>query len=305
MRSVAAAAATSMPARVEPVIETIGGVGCETSARPVSRSPQTTLNTPGGRNSAAISASSSVEAGVVSDGLSTTVLPAASAGRDLPDRHHQRVVPRASPGRTRRSARAGRRTCGRPCTRRPTCPRAAGRRRRRSGSGRRPAGSPRSSSARSACRCSGSRPRRTPRRAPRSRRRSAAAPAAARTGWCRARTRTRSRPRPSPRRRRRRRRPGRRRTPRRCVGSIRSAVPPSPGVDVLAVDEVAQSPGHHVSLPTRRGEHRLSRKPPVRTPSWQLNPLRTRGQADCFPSPAGTGLGWSVEDRASCTWRSP
>ena len=46
----------------------------------MSRSPQTTLSTPGGRNSAAISASSSVDTGVVSDGLSTTVLPAASAG---------------------------------------------------------------------------------------------------------------------------------------------------------------------------------------------------------------------------------
>jgi hypothetical protein len=65
---------------VEPVIETICGVGCETRARPVSRSPQTTLRTPGGRNSAASSANSSVEAGVVSEGLSTTVLPAASAG---------------------------------------------------------------------------------------------------------------------------------------------------------------------------------------------------------------------------------
>ena len=30
----------------------------------------------------------------MSDGLRTIVLPAASAGRDLPDRHHQRVVPR-------------------------------------------------------------------------------------------------------------------------------------------------------------------------------------------------------------------
>jgi hypothetical protein len=47
---------------------------------PVSRSPQITLRTPGGRTSAASSASRSVVAGVVSDGLSTTVLPAASAG---------------------------------------------------------------------------------------------------------------------------------------------------------------------------------------------------------------------------------
>ena len=80
LRSVAAAPATSMPARTEPVIATICGVGCETSARPVSRSPQTTLSTPGGRNSWAIWASSVELAGVVSLGLRTTVLPAASAG---------------------------------------------------------------------------------------------------------------------------------------------------------------------------------------------------------------------------------
>jgi hypothetical protein len=69
-----------MPARTEPVIDTISGTGCSTIARPVSRSPQTTLKTPGGRNSAASSASIVVVAGVVSDGLRTTVLPAASAG---------------------------------------------------------------------------------------------------------------------------------------------------------------------------------------------------------------------------------
>jgi hypothetical protein len=62
------------------VIETSCGMSCATRARPVSRSPQITLSTPGGRNSAAISASSSVDTGVVSDGLRTTVLPAASAG---------------------------------------------------------------------------------------------------------------------------------------------------------------------------------------------------------------------------------
>jgi hypothetical protein len=65
---------------MEPVMETIRGVGWATRARPVSRSPQITLSTPGGRNSAAISASSRLDSGVVSDGLSTTVLPAASAG---------------------------------------------------------------------------------------------------------------------------------------------------------------------------------------------------------------------------------
>jgi hypothetical protein len=39
-----------------------------------------TLNTPGGRNSPIRSAISRVEAGVVSEGLSTMVLPAARAG---------------------------------------------------------------------------------------------------------------------------------------------------------------------------------------------------------------------------------
>ena len=69
-----------MPARTEPVIETSCGIGCSTSARPVSRSPVTTFMTPGGKNSLQISPSSSVEAGVVSDGLMTRQLPAASAG---------------------------------------------------------------------------------------------------------------------------------------------------------------------------------------------------------------------------------
>src|SRR5262245_44284992 len=82
-RSGATAAATSAPARVEQVMETSRGVGWETTARPVFRSPQTTLNTPGGRNSAAISAISSVLTGVVSEGLSTTVLPAANAGANF------------------------------------------------------------------------------------------------------------------------------------------------------------------------------------------------------------------------------
>ena len=79
-RSCEAASATSMPARTEPVIETICGIGCETSARPVSRSPVTTFMTPGGKNSWQSSPSSSVDAGVVSDGLITSVFPAASAG---------------------------------------------------------------------------------------------------------------------------------------------------------------------------------------------------------------------------------
>jgi hypothetical protein len=80
LRPAAAAAATSLPARTLPVMETICGTGWVTSLRPVSRSPQMTLNTPGGRNWLMISAISSVEAGVVSDGFSTIVFPAASAG---------------------------------------------------------------------------------------------------------------------------------------------------------------------------------------------------------------------------------
>src|SRR3954452_2827862 len=80
LTSLAAALATAIPAPTLPVIEAIAGVGWLTSAAPVARSPQTTLNTPGGRNSAIISAIQSVLAGVVSDGLSTMALPAASAG---------------------------------------------------------------------------------------------------------------------------------------------------------------------------------------------------------------------------------
>jgi hypothetical protein len=80
LTSCAALSATCIPARTEPVIETIAGVLCWTTARPVSRSPVTTLRAPAGRNSEAISARRSVVSGVVSLGLSTTVLPAASAG---------------------------------------------------------------------------------------------------------------------------------------------------------------------------------------------------------------------------------
>ena len=80
MTFAAAAAATCDPARTDPVMATMSGRWWETRARPVSRSPQTTLRTPGGSTSLATCPSSSVEAGVVSDGLRTIVLPAASAG---------------------------------------------------------------------------------------------------------------------------------------------------------------------------------------------------------------------------------
>ncbi len=75
--------ATARPAATEPVIDTISGVGCATTAAPVFRSPQTTFSTPGGKCLAAISASITVVTGVVSLGLITTVLPAAIAGQNF------------------------------------------------------------------------------------------------------------------------------------------------------------------------------------------------------------------------------
>src|SRR6516225_4315633 len=83
LRSLAALAATAMPAWVDPVIDTICGTGCATSAAPVSRSPQTRLHTPGGKISRIFSTIQYDDAGVVSDGLSTTVQPAASAGANF------------------------------------------------------------------------------------------------------------------------------------------------------------------------------------------------------------------------------
>ena len=96
-----------MPARTEPVIETICGVGCSTSARPVSRSPVTTLSTPGGRNSWHSSPSSTVDAGVVSRRLEHD----ACCRRRAPARSSRSPSSAgsstASPGRRRRSARGG------------------------------------------------------------------------------------------------------------------------------------------------------------------------------------------------------
>ena len=73
--------AIARPTSVEPVKATLSTPGCSTSARPVSPAPVTMLTTPGGRSACwQISANSSAVSGVVSAGLSTTVLPAASAG---------------------------------------------------------------------------------------------------------------------------------------------------------------------------------------------------------------------------------
>ena len=73
---------TALPVPTSPVSETIATCGMRRRARRrrVSPWPVTTFSTPGGRMSAASSASRSVVSGVSSDGLSTTVLPAASAG---------------------------------------------------------------------------------------------------------------------------------------------------------------------------------------------------------------------------------
>ena len=93
-RSVGRGPATSMPARTLPVIDTRPGVGCATSARPLSRSPHTTLNTPGrqelGRELG--EHHRGLRRGL--GGLEHDRVARREGGRDLPDRHHQRVVPR-------------------------------------------------------------------------------------------------------------------------------------------------------------------------------------------------------------------
>ena len=81
LRVGAQARAICLPTSVEPVNATLSTPGCSTSARPVSPAPVTMLTTPGGRSACwQISAKASAVSGVVSAGLSTTVLPQASAG---------------------------------------------------------------------------------------------------------------------------------------------------------------------------------------------------------------------------------
>ena len=81
MSVAAAAAAIRLPVSTEPVSETMSTPGCSTSACPAgSPWPQSTFSTPAGSHSEASSARRSVVTGVVSAGLSTIVLPVASAG---------------------------------------------------------------------------------------------------------------------------------------------------------------------------------------------------------------------------------
>ncbi len=78
----AAAWATARPVAVEPVNATLSTPECPARAAPSSReAPVTTLTTPGGNPASPASpASASVAAGECSEGLTTIVHPAASAG---------------------------------------------------------------------------------------------------------------------------------------------------------------------------------------------------------------------------------
>ena len=77
----ASAAWMSLPTPVEPVNATLSIPGWRTSAAPAAPSPGTIETTPGGSSASwQISAKSSALRGVVSAGLSTAVLPHASAG---------------------------------------------------------------------------------------------------------------------------------------------------------------------------------------------------------------------------------
>src|SRR5512139_4250575 len=81
----AAALSTRMPARVDPVNDTMSMPGCDDSAAPtVGPSPSTRLNTPFGTPaSCRISAITWPENGAISEGFSTMVQPQASAGATL------------------------------------------------------------------------------------------------------------------------------------------------------------------------------------------------------------------------------
>ena len=81
----AATSATRLPARVEPVKDTMSMPGWAAMASPTPGPvPLTRLNTPAGRpTSSTTSASSQAFSGATSDGLSTTVQPAARAAPTL------------------------------------------------------------------------------------------------------------------------------------------------------------------------------------------------------------------------------
>ncbi len=81
LRVPATVRAISLPTAVEPVNATLFTSGCATRAAPVRPSPVTMLTTPLGSPAwRQMSAKNRADSGVVSAGLSTTVLPVASAG---------------------------------------------------------------------------------------------------------------------------------------------------------------------------------------------------------------------------------
>ena len=87
---------TRLPARVEPVKETMSVLGCATMASPTTGPrPVTMLNTPfGSPTSSMMSAKRKALTGATSLGLTTTVQPAASAARHLVGDLMQGIVPR-------------------------------------------------------------------------------------------------------------------------------------------------------------------------------------------------------------------
>ena len=80
LRSGAADRATFLPVSTEPVKLILRGTGCVVMKAPRSSPPLTMLTTPGGKTSRSSSPTFSVVSGVYGDGLSTSVLPARSAG---------------------------------------------------------------------------------------------------------------------------------------------------------------------------------------------------------------------------------
>src|SRR5918994_6462023 len=106
----AAATITCSPTALLPVNEIFATSLCATNGAPTAGPvPTTMLSTPGGSpTSSAIAPSSSSTSGVISDGLSTTVQPAASAGATfqavVTSGKFQGTISAATPAGSKRSA---------------------------------------------------------------------------------------------------------------------------------------------------------------------------------------------------------
>ena len=102
----------AFPTSVEPVNATLSIPRSRTRCAPVAPSPVTTLTTPGGTSAwRHTSANSSAVSGVVSAGLSTTVLPHASAGAIFHEsissgKFHGTICAATPSGRGRRPGKA-------------------------------------------------------------------------------------------------------------------------------------------------------------------------------------------------------